>query len=234
MAHILLTYTYKDVSMRTHSTKRSGVHMEYMIENGIEDVTKQSQQLAEKPRMLFLGYNADTKTASCTFDLKSATDEIVAFICHPVDADALQAVIKSCYEAAAIERELKPTQRGAALGSEDLKRMFRENGFSEKYYSDLIMAVYLWKTYAARHLSSADGKRARLFMGFDGNCYTKDDTGNNLWFYNTSIREGQPYVGISLPAEFAQCSTYEIGAAMIRAFIAKRDALYVMKEYAQS
>ena len=39
--------------------------MKYLIENGIEEVTKQSQQLAEKPRMMFLGYNADTKTYLC-------------------------------------------------------------------------------------------------------------------------------------------------------------------------
>ena len=139
--------------------------MKYLIENGIEEVAKQSQQLAEKPRMMFLGYNADTKTVSCTYDQKSAADEIVAFICHPVDDEALQAIVSSCYEAAAIEREMKPTTTGAALDSEDLKRMFRENGFTEKNYSDLIMAVYLWKTYTARHLSSANGKNATLFMG---------------------------------------------------------------------
>ena len=206
--------------------------MKYMIENGIEEVTKQSQQLAEKPRMMFLGYNADTKTVSCTFDQKSATDETVAFICHPVDADALQAIVSICYEAATIEREMKPTTTGAVLGSEELKQMFRENGFIEKNYSDLIMAVYLWKTYMARHVAS--GKNATLFMAFDGNCYTKDDIGKNIWFYDTSIREGNPYIGINLPAEFAQCSIYEIGAAMMKVFNAKKDALYVMKDYAQS
>lgn len=208
--------------------------MKYMIENGIEEVTKQSQQLAEKPRMMFLGYNADTKTVSCTFDQKSATDETVAFICHPVDADALQAIVSICYEAATIEREMKPTTTGAVLGSEELKQMFRENGFTEKNYSDLIMAVYLWKTYMARHVASANGKNATLFMAFDGNSYTKDDTGKSIWFYDTSIREGNPYIGIKLPAEFAQCSIYEIGAAMMKVFNAKKDALYVMKDYAQS
>lgn len=208
--------------------------MKYMIENGIEEVTKQSQQLAEKPRMMFLGYNADTKTVSCTFDQKSATDETVAFICHPVDADALQAIVSICYEAATIEREMKPTTTGAVLGSEELKQMFRENGFIEKNYSDLIMAVYLWKTYMARHVASANGKNATLFMAFDGNCYTKDDIGKNIWFYDTSIREGNSYIGINLPAEFAQCSIYEIGAAMMKVFNAKKDALYVMKDYAQS
>lgn len=208
--------------------------MKYMIENGIEEVTKQSQQLAEKPRMMFLGYNADTKTVSCTFDQKSATDETVAFICHLVDADALQAIVSICYEAATIEREMKPTTTGAVLGSEELKQMFRENGFTDKNYSDLIMAVYLWKTYMTRHVASANGKNATLFMAFDGNCYTKDDTGKNIWFYDTSIREGNPYIGINLPAEFAQCSIYEIGAAMMKVFNAKKDALYVMKDYAQS
>lgn len=208
--------------------------MKYMIENGIEEVTKQSQQLAEKPRMMFLGYNADTKTVSCTFDQKSATDETVAFICHPVDADALQAIVSICYEAATIEREMKPTLTGTELNSEDLKRLFRENGFTDKNYSDLIMAVYLWKTYMTRHVASANGKNATLFMAFDGNCYTKGDTGKNIWFYDTSIREGNPYIGINLPAEFAQCSIYEIGAAMMKVFNAKKDALYVMKDYAQS
>lgn len=208
--------------------------MKYMIENGIEEVTKQSQQLAEKTRMMFLGYNADTKTVSCTFDQKSATDETVAFICHPVDADALQAIVSICYEAATIEREMKPSTTGAVLGSEELKQMFRENGFAEKNYSDLIMAVYLWKTYMARHVASANGKNATLFMAFDGNCYTKDDIGKNIWFYDTSIREGNPYIGINLPVEFAQCSIYEIGAAMMKVFNAKKDALYVMKDYAQS
>lgn len=208
--------------------------MKFLIENGIEEVTKQSQQLAEKPRMMFLGYNADTKTVSCTCDQKSAADEIVAFICHPVDGEALQAIASSCYEAATIEREIKPTTTGAELGSEELKQMFRENGFTEKNYSDLIMAVYLWKTYMARHVASANGKNATLFMAFDGNCYTKDDTGKNIWFYDTSIREGNPYIGINLPAEFAQCSIYEIGAAMMKVFNAKKDALYVMKDYAQS
>ena len=197
--------------------------MKYMIENGIEEVTKQSQQLAEKPRMMFLGYNADTKTVSCTFDQKSATDETVAFICHPVDADALQAIVSICYEAATIEREMKPTTTGAVLGSEELKQMFRENGFTEKNYSDLIMAVYLWKTYMARHVASANGKNATLFMAFDGNCYTKDDIGKNIWFYDTSIREGNPYIGINHPVEFAQCSIYEIGAAMMKVFNAKKD-----------
>lgn len=208
--------------------------MKYLIENGIEEVTKQSQQLAEKPSMMFLGYNADTKTVSCTFDQKSATDETVAFICHPVDADALQAIVSICYEAATIEREMKPTLTGTELNSEDLKRLFRENGFTDKNYSDLIMAVYLWKTYMTRHVASANGKNATLFMAFDGNCYTKDDTGKNIWFYDTSIREGNPYIGINLPAEFSQCSIYEIGAAMMKVFNAKKDALYVMKDYAQS
>ena len=208
--------------------------MKYMIENGIEEVTKQSQQLAEKTRMMFLGYNADTKTVSCTFDQKSATDETVAFIFHRVDGEALQAIASSCYEAATIEREIKPTTTGAVHGSEELKQMFRENGFTEKNYSDLIMAVYLWKTYMARHVASANGKNATLFMAFDGNCYTKDDTGKNIWFYDTSIREGNPYIGINLPTEFAQCSIYEIGAAMMKVFNAKKDALYVMKDYAQS
>ena len=208
--------------------------MKFFIENGIEEVTKQSQQLAEKPRMMFLGYNADTKTVSCTCDQKSAADEIVAFICHPVDGVALQAIASSCYEAATIEREMKPTTTGAELGSEELKQMFRENGFTEKNYSDLIMAVYLWKTYMARHVASANGKNATLFMAFDGNCYTKDDTGKNIWFYDTSIREGNPYIGINLPADFAQYSIYEIGAAMMKVFNAKKDALYVMKDYAQS
>lgn len=208
--------------------------MKFFIENGIEEVTKQSQQLAEKPRMMFLGYNADTKTVSCTCDQKSATDETVAFICHPVDADALQAIVSICYEAATIEREMKPTTTGAVLGSEELKQMFRENGFTEKNYSDLIMAVYLWKTYMARHVASANGKNATLFIGLDGNCYAKDDTGKNIWFYDTSIREGNPYIGINLPAEFAQYSIYEIGAAMMKVFNAKKDALYVMKDYAQS
>lgn len=184
--------------------------------------------------MMFLGYNADTKTVSCTFDQKSATDETVAFICHPVDADALQAIVSICYEAVTIEREMKPTLTGTELNSEDLKRLFRENGFTDKNYSDLIMAVYLWKTYMARHVASANGKNATLFMAFDGNCYTKDDTGRNIWFYGTSIREGNPYIGINLPAEFAQCSIYEIGAAMMKVFNAKKDALYVMKDYAQS
>lgn len=208
--------------------------MKYMIENGIEEVTKQSQQLAEKPRMMFLGYNADTKTVSCTFDQKSAADGIVAFICHPVDGEALQAIASSCYEAATIEREMKPTTTGAVLGSEELKQMFRENGFTEKNYSDLIMAVYLWKTYMTRHGASASDKNATLFIGLDGNCYAKDDTGKSIWFYDTSIREGNPYIGINLPAEFAQCSIYEIGAAMIKVFNTKRKALYVMKDYAQS
>ena len=208
--------------------------MKFLIENGMEEGTKQSQQLAEKPRMMFLGYNADTKTVSCTCDQKSAADEIVAFICHPVDGEALQAIASSCYEAATIEREMKPTTTGAVLGSEELKQMFRENGFTEKNYSDLIMAVYLWKTYMARHVASANGKNATLFMAFDGNCYTKDDTGKNIWFYDTSIREGNPYIGINLPAEFAQCSIYEIGAAMMKVFNAKKDALYVMKDYAQN
>lgn len=184
--------------------------------------------------MMFLGYNADTKTVSCTFDQKSATDETVAFICHPVDADALQAIVSICYEAATIEREMKPTTSGAVLGSEELKQMFRENGFTDKNYSDLIMAVYLWKTYMTRHGTSASDKNATLFIGLDGNCYAKDDTGKNIWFYDTSIREGNPYIGINLPAEFAQCSIYEIGAAMIKVFNAKREALYVMKDYAQS
>ena len=208
--------------------------MKFLIENGIEEVTKQSQQLAEKPRMMFLGYNADTKTVFCTCDQKSAADEIVAFICHPVDGVALQAIASSCYEAATIEREMKPTTTGAVLGSEELKQMFRENGFIEKNYSDLIMAVYLWKTYMARHVASANGKNATLFMAFDGNCYTKDDIGKNIWFYDTSIREGNPYIGNNLPTEFAQCSIYEIGAAMMKVFNAKKDALYVMKDYAQS
>lgn len=208
--------------------------MECLIENGLEEVAKLSERLTEKPLTLYIGYDADTKTVSGSFKQNKLANEIVAFVRRPVDEEALAAIVTAGFTAVSMEKSLEVPKNQSEYSSEELKQLCRENGYDEKYYSDLIMGSYLWKAYMSRHTSLQDDKDARLYLSFNGNCYCKDNPKKSFWFYDTNVRAGDAYIGNTLPAAFADCSIYTIAAAMIRVFNAKKDALFAIKDFARS
>lgn len=208
--------------------------MECLIENGLEEVSKLSERIAEKPLTLYIGYDADTKTVSGSFKQSKVVGDIVAFVRRPIGTEALAKIVTAGFTAVSMEKSLEVPKNQGECSSEELKQLCHENGYDEKYYSDLIMGAYLWKAYMGRHASSQDGNDARVYLSFNGNCYCKDNPKKTLWFYDTHVRAGDAYIGNTLPAAFAECSIYTIAAAMIRVFNAKKDALFAIKDYARN
>lgn len=208
--------------------------MECLIRNGLEEVAGLSERLNEKPRTLYIGYDADTETISGSFKQDGATGKIVAFVRRAVDTETLSKIVSAGYAATSIEESLEIPKNQSEYASEDLKQFCRDNGFDDKYYSDIVMGAYLWKVYTSHHRDADDGKSARMYLSFSGNCYCKDNPKAALWFYDTHVRGGDAYIGNTLPAAYADCSIYTIAAAMIRVFNAKKDALFAIKDYARN
>ena len=77
--------------------------MECLIRNGLEEVAGLSERLNEKPRTLYIGYDADTETISGSFKQDGATGKIVAFVRRAVDTETLSKIVSAGYAATSIE-----------------------------------------------------------------------------------------------------------------------------------
>ena len=80
--------------------------MECLICNGLEEVAGLSERLNEKPRTLYIGYDADTETISGSFKQDGAAGKIVAFVRRAVDTETLSKIVSAGYAATSIEESL--------------------------------------------------------------------------------------------------------------------------------